>query len=80
MPKKYIHVLKGPKYPVDKRAIKLREFNWNKMPVVSVVNPPSKRSAKHDRVAIKYCRTHDIKPKTLDVTGLHSAGLVSRFK
>lgn len=46
---------------------------------VAFTNKVSKTTAKHDRKAAHYCRNKGIKPKVLDVTGLFSAGLVSRF-
>lgn len=40
---------------------------------------PSKRSAKHDKVALRYARSHNIKPALASEAGYYAAGLKDRF-
>lgn len=77
----YIYTLKNPAYREPKgNAIPFKQWKRENAPVISVLRPPSKRSAKHDRVAIMYCRQHGIKPATHDPLALKSAGLASSVK
>jgi len=79
----YLHVLKNPAYRErrdGRDAIPFKQWQREQLPVVAVLNPPSKQRAKHDRHAIAYCRQHGVKPATHEPLALKSAGLVSSVK
>lgn len=78
---KYIHQLKHPREECRKPVAVIPYKQWlrEQRPIVAVLRPPSKVSAKKDKVAIKYAHNHGVKFALAPEAAYRIAGHVNRF-